>query len=133
MKTFLTTLAVSVVFLTYACTSNAANCVQIPGLVSWWPAESNAMDVVGGNSGVLLNGVTFAPGKYGQSFSLTGGAHVRIADSPSLHLTNGLTIAAWIDPTDPGGYSYPIISKWDVVFEYQKSYNIWLSQSKFIF
>jgi hypothetical protein len=63
MKAFLTTLAVSMVFLTYACTSDAANCVQIPGLVSWWPAESNAVDAAGSNTGVLLNGTTFAPAR----------------------------------------------------------------------
>src|SRR5262249_15847919 len=98
-----------------------------------WPGESNATDPVGGNAGVLLNGATFAPGKYGQAFSLNGsGAHVRIADNPSLHLTNGLTISAWVNPSD-AGYSYQIISKWDVGFTYQKSYGTWLSQSKFIF
>jgi hypothetical protein len=110
------------------------NCMPGSGLVSWWPAESNPVDAAGGNTGVLLNGATFASGKYGQSFSLNGsGAHVRIADNPSLHLTNALTISAWINPTDPGGYSYHIVSKWDVVFEYQKSYSTWLSGGKFIF
>src|SRR5712672_719832 len=98
MKTFLKTLVISVVTLTYAYMSDAANCLQIPGLVSWWPAESNAVDVVGSNTGVLLNGATFAPGKFGQAFSLSGGGHVRVADNPSLHLTNGLTIAAWVNP-----------------------------------
>jgi hypothetical protein len=134
MKTFLTTLSVSVAFLTYACTSNAANCVQIPGLVSWWPAENNAVDAAGSNTGVLLNGATFAPGKFGQAFSLNGsGAHVRIADNANLHLTNGLTISAWVNPSSLA-YAQQIISKWDVVFEYQKSYAIWLDgNGTFIF
>jgi hypothetical protein len=65
MKTFLRTLAVCVALLNYAFTCDAQNCVQIPGLVSWWPGESNTVDVVGGNTGILLNGATFAPGKYG--------------------------------------------------------------------
>jgi hypothetical protein len=109
------------------------DCVPGSGPVSWWPAESNAADAVGSNNGILLNGATFAPGKYGQAFSLTGGAHVRIADNPSLHLTNGLTVAAWINPTDPGGYSSHILTKWDVVFEYQKSFGTSLSSGKFRF
>jgi hypothetical protein len=122
MKTFFKTLAVAIVFLTYVSASDAANCVQMPGLVSWWPAEGNPVDAAGGNSGVLLNGATFAPGKYGQAFSLDGtGAHVRIADNANLHLTNGLTLAAWIYPTVSGVYQQ-VISKWDVVFDYQKAY-----------
>jgi len=133
MKTFLKTLFVYVTFLTLVSTSQAANCVQMPGLVSWWPAEGNPVDAAGGNSGVLLNGATFAPGKFGQAFSFDGsGAHVRIADNPSLHLTNGLTISAWVKPTD-AGYAYQVISKWDVGYTSQKSYGTWLSQSKFIF
>jgi Sialidase, N-terminal domain. len=129
MKTLLEGLVVSVVFFTYASTSDAANCLQIPGLVSWWQGESNAVDLVGGNSGVLLNGATFGPGKYGQAFSFDGtGAHVRVADNDSLHLTNGLTLTAWVNPTGLG-YSYQIISKWDVVFDYQKSYATWLDGS----
>jgi len=77
----------------------------MPGLVSWWPAEGNPVDTTGGNSGVLLNGATFAPGKFGQAFSFNGsGAHVRIADNANLHLTNGLTLALWVYPTASGAY-----------------------------
>jgi hypothetical protein len=97
-----------------------------------WPAESNAVDIVHGNNGVLLNGATFAPGMLGTAFSFSGGAHVRIADNANLHLTNGLTMAAWVYPKDLG-FFYHIIAKWDVVFEYQKSYETWLSGGKFIF
>jgi len=133
MKTLLRTLAVGIGFLIYVSTCDAANCLQIPGLVSWWPAESNAVDIVGSNTGVLLNGATFAPGKFGTAFSLNGsGAHVRIADNATLHLTNGLTMAAWVNPVDSGN-NYHIIAKWDVVFEYQKSYETTLSGGKFIF
>jgi Concanavalin A-like lectin/glucanases superfamily len=134
MKTFLTTLAVSVVFLTCV-SSDGASCVQIPGLVSWWPAESNAADVVGHNTGVLMNGATFAPGKFGQAFSFDGtGAHVRIADDASLHSTNGLTFQAWVNPSNLA-YAQSILSKWDAVSlpQNQKSYSIWLSGGKFIF
>src|SRR5262245_17379609 len=100
MKTFLKTLADSFVLLTYSHASDGANCVQKPGLVSWWPAEGNAVDAAGGNSGVLLNGATFAAGRFGQAFSFNGtGAHVRIADNANLHVTNGLTLAVWIYPT----------------------------------
>src|SRR5262249_46789053 len=105
MKTILATLVVCIAFLIYAFTCDAANCVQMPGLVSWWPAEGNAVDAAGGNAGILLNGATFAAGRFGQAFSFNGtGAHVRIADNANLHVTNGLTLAVWIYPTFSGVY-----------------------------
>ena len=48
-------------------------CVQPPaGLVSWWPGEGNANDIVGSNHGTLQNGATFAAGMVGQAFSFDG-------------------------------------------------------------
>jgi hypothetical protein len=45
-------------------------CVEPPaGLVSWWPGDGNADDIVNGNEGTLQYGATFAPGKVGQGFS----------------------------------------------------------------
>src|SRR5690242_3833204 len=50
--------------------TGAASCVSVPsGLVSWWRAETNATDVLGGNGGTLQGGAGFAPGKVGQAFS----------------------------------------------------------------
>jgi hypothetical protein len=97
-------------------------CVAAPsGLVSWWRAEGNANDFIGDNSGVLLNGATFAPGKVGQAFSFDGVAsYVRIPDSPSLHFTNALTIEAWFYPTSAGAYN--IVSKWNLLDPLQTSY-----------
>jgi hypothetical protein len=92
----------------------SADCVPPPaGIVSWWPGEGNANDIVDGNSGVLANGVTFAPGMVGQAFSFNGtSSYIQIGDSPKLHFTNALTIEAWIYLTRQGGY-YNIVSKWD--------------------
>ncbi len=45
----------------------AQTCVQPPaGLVSWWPGDGNAKDIISGNDGTLVNGATFATGKVGQ-------------------------------------------------------------------
>jgi hypothetical protein len=69
---------------------------------------------MGVNSGTLLNGATFAPGKVGQAFSLSGvRAHIRIPDAPSLRLTKALTVEAWVYPTAFGGLAHEIISKFD--------------------
>src|SRR6266446_2052428 len=64
--------------------SVATNCVATPsGIVSWWRAESNALDSVDGNNGVLLNGASIVAGKVGQAFSFDGvNDVVSVADAP---------------------------------------------------
>ncbi len=48
-------------------------CVLPPsGMVSWWGGDNNALDMVGTNNGVLMNGATYAPGKVGEAFSFDG-------------------------------------------------------------
>jgi hypothetical protein len=93
-----------------------AACIAAPpGIVAWWPGESNTLDIVGTNNGTAYNGVTYTQGMVSLSFNLNGtGAHVRIPDSPSLHFTNGLTIEGWIFPLDNTAY-HDIFSKWDAV------------------
>ena len=82
----------------------AVACVSPPsGIVAWWPGEGNANDVVGGNNGTLEGGATFAPGMVGQGFYLNGSnADVRIPAGSSLDVGsgNGLTLEAWINPSD---------------------------------
>src|SRR6185436_5629808 len=94
---------------------DAACIAAPPGIVAWWPGESNTLDVVGTNNGTAYNGVTYSTGMVSFSFSLNGtGAHIRIPDSPSLRFTNGLTIEGWIFPLDNTVY-HDIFSKWDAV------------------
>jgi len=82
-----------------------AQCTVTPqGLVSWWQAETNALDNQALNDGVLLNGVSFAQGKVGLAFSFDGiDDKISLGDSSSLVLTNGFTFEAWIKPT-----GYPV-------------------------
>jgi hypothetical protein len=74
------------------------------GIVGWWPGDGNANDIVGGNNGTLVGGVTFAPGEVGQAFSFDGltGAVV-VPDAPSLDQTQQLTVDAWVYPTAISG------------------------------
>jgi RHS repeat-associated protein len=81
-------------------TVNPANCYLAPtGLVSWWRAESNALDSAGGNNGSLSNGVSFVAGKVGQAFSFNGlDQSVEIPYAPALASTT-FTIEAWVNPS----------------------------------
>jgi large repetitive protein len=74
-----------------------ASCTPPPGLVTWWPANGDASDPVGGNNGTLQNGATYAPGEVGQAFSLDGvSASVLIPNSSSLNPTGPFSVEAWI-------------------------------------
>ena len=40
-----------------------------PGVVSWWPGDGHANDIIGGNNGTPQNGATFGAGLASQSHS----------------------------------------------------------------
>jgi hypothetical protein len=65
------------------------------GLVSWWPADGNYLDIMGRNNGTGEGEVTFRPGEFGQAFSLDGGRYV---DVGSLNLPITFTVDAWMNP-----------------------------------
>ena len=76
---------------------SAQNCAPSPaGLVSWWPGDGNANDIVGLNQGTLRNGATFASGLVGPAFSLDGtDDFVEVPNSPSLMLAGPFTVEFW--------------------------------------
>src|SRR5690242_8648145 len=56
-----------------------------PGMVGWWPGDSNANDIQGSNNGTLQNGATFATGEVGPAFSFDG-----VNDFVDVPTSNGL-------------------------------------------
>jgi hypothetical protein len=80
-----------------AATVTNAVCLTPPeGLVSWWPADGFAFDVVGTNNATLMGGASYAPGEAGQAFSFNGtSSYVEVPNSPSLHSSNELTVVGW--------------------------------------
>ncbi|HEV2393016.1 MAG TPA: LamG-like jellyroll fold domain-containing protein, partial [Verrucomicrobiae bacterium] len=72
-------------------------CVTPPaGLISWWAFESNAVDQVGGNNGVLAGHAAFGPGEAGFGLALDGnGSAVQVPAASDLRLQN-FTIEAWL-------------------------------------
>ena len=80
--------------------------------MSWYQAEGNAVDAVGGYHGVLQNGATFAPGRVGQAFNLDGvDDFVEVADSPQ-HTPASITLEAWVKPDTVAGTHF-ILTKYD--------------------
>jgi hypothetical protein len=79
------------------------NCFSPPsGLVSWWPGQSNALDIAGGNNGTLTGGVTFANGEVGQAFHFDGATGFV---STSLLVTNpqSFSLSLWFRTTTTQG------------------------------
>src|SRR5438128_2591915 len=86
----------------------AAQCVPPPpGMVSWFPGEDSAADIVGPNSGSLEGGAGFVDGKVGRAFHFDG---IDAAlHSPSLGMPTGSadrTIEGWVkvDAISPGAF-----------------------------
>ncbi len=77
-------------------------CVPPPsGLVSWWPGDGNANDIVGSNSGSLVGGVTFAPAVVGDGFSFNGvDSGVLVNSSFIFHQPGNASIDFWMKPFD---------------------------------
>lgn len=107
--------------------SSRADCVPPPsGLVSWWPGDGNASDIVSGNNGALLNGATFGAAGVGYAFFLSKGdtnACVQVPSSPSLNPTGSFSLNAWIFPVADGiGH---IIAKWGdaAQWSYERAYS----------
>ena len=64
-----------------------STCSQAFSAVACYPAEGNANDVIGGHNGTLVGGVSFAPGKFGQAFSLDGSTgYINLGSSPAFDL-----------------------------------------------
>ncbi len=80
----------------------ASSCSPTPaGLVSWWPGDGDALDVVGSNAGILSGGTSFGPGVVGQAFRFDGvTGYARIPHAPGLNPRGSFSIETWILPAD---------------------------------
>ena len=70
-----------------------------------------------GNNGTISNATWSTAGKYGDALVFNGtNALVTIPDATSLHLTTGMTLEAWVDPTT-------VSSAWrDVIYKGNDNY-----------
>jgi len=68
--------------------------------LNWWPAENNAIDIVGGVSGQLNSGAAFANGLVGRAFTFDGADDtVTYPIAALLTVTNSFTMEFWARPT----------------------------------
>ncbi|MBI4659152.1 MAG: hypothetical protein HY735_09945 [Verrucomicrobia bacterium] len=84
------------------CPPQATGCTPLPpGAVSWWPADSNATDLIDANHGTLQGDATINAGESfagGGAFKFNGAGSVFVP-SPANNLGSAwLTIEAWIKP-----------------------------------
>jgi hypothetical protein len=79
---------IATIFFTGVLTAGviASNCLPPPeGLISWWPADGDATDLVGANDGTLVGGAGFAAGHVDDAFLFDGVDDlVSVPDSPTL-------------------------------------------------
>lgn len=87
----------------YAGHATAQDCTEpAPGLVSWWPGDGNADEIIGSNNGTLVGGTTFSLGKVDQGFQFDGVDDA--LESPLIvSYATGTTFDAWIKTTDGRG------------------------------
>ena len=74
-------------------------CVEPPAdLISWWPADGNAHDIIGGNNGTLQRGVSFSAAEVGQGFTFNSNSDgVTIPHNPNLNIQSpGFTADFWM-------------------------------------
>jgi len=77
----------------------------LPGIVSYYAGEGNANDGFGANDGTVQGNITYGPGHVGQGFQfdgVNGSVSVPADSSMDVGSGGGLTLAAWINPTDVG-------------------------------
>src|SRR5215510_13770156 len=78
---------------------------QTPGLVAAYGFNegtgNTVADISGNNNtGTLGSGVSWTTqGKFGNALVFNGGSFVTVPNAPSLNLTSGMTLEAWVFPT----------------------------------
>ena len=90
---------------------------SVPGLVAAYGFEettgTTAADASGsGNNGAISGPTSVATGRYGNALSFDGvNDWVTVPDAPSLDLTSGMTLEAWVYPTALSGYRTVVLKE----------------------
>jgi len=92
-----------------------AGCIPPPcEMVSWWPGDGNANDIVNAKHGTLQGGASYVPGVVGQAFSFDGATGFFSApDSTILDFAGDFTIDMWVNPSSKQNAYANILRKED--------------------
>ncbi len=115
-RLILCALAVPILFLAQAA-APAQTATGPSGLVAAYGFDAGSGTAVAdqsgnGNNGTVANTTWAATGKYGKALQFNGTSSlVTIPDAASLHLTSGMTLEAWVDPSTVNGNWRDVIYK----------------------
>jgi hypothetical protein len=90
---------------------------QTPGLVAALGFEELSGSVVNdasgnGNHGQMTNAVRSPAGRHGRAVSFNGtNSMISVTDAPSLDLTDGMTLSAWVNPSALSGWRTVILKE----------------------
>jgi fibronectin type 3 domain-containing protein len=104
-------------FSPYSSTAMATTLATIQGLVAAYSFDEGSgatvADLSGnGNMGTLANTTWTSAAKFGNALAFNGSSsRININDSASLHLTTGMTLEAWVNPSTTSGTWRDIIYK----------------------
>ena len=109
-------------FSPYSNVATATTLATIPGLVAAYSFDEGSGTTVtdlsgNGNTGTLKNTAWTNNAKFGNALVFDGSSSwITIPDSPSLHLTTGMTLEAWVNPST-------ITNNWrDVIYKFNDAY-----------
>jgi GH25 family lysozyme M1 (1,4-beta-N-acetylmuramidase) len=91
--------------------SNAPGSVLAPsGLVNWWPANGNAIDIVSGNNALPSGNFFYSSGNTGQAFHFDGAtAYLAVTNIPA-DLTGSWTACMWVNRQQTSQTSAALLS-----------------------
>jgi CSLREA domain-containing protein len=83
--------------------TNTSGTGQLPGTVTWYRADGNAVDSVSGLNGSINGGVEFVPGKSGTAFDFGAETEfVSVPNAAALEPASSITVEGWVKATAPG-------------------------------
>lgn len=76
--------------------TDAGGTNRVPGLVALWSGEGDARDSVSGQTAMVSGGVSYVPGKVGQSFSFDGTGSLSCGNALGNFGMNEFTLEFWL-------------------------------------
>jgi hypothetical protein len=90
--------------------------ILVDGLVAYYPFNGNANDESGNGNNAVENNAMLVTDRFGnaqRAYSFDGvDDHIKVPDAPNFHITNSLTISAWVKLGSQAIDYQNIVSRW---------------------